>query len=84
MLEVIVPIFGIVALGFALTKSGIFSAASGQGLTQFMFYVAIPAMLFQAVSSTQLPNQIPWSYWCALRTFFYYFCTRDAGDAVLF
>ena len=65
MLEVIVPIFGIVALGFALTKSGIFSAASGQGLTQFMFYVAIPAMLFQAVSSTQLPNQIPWSYWCA-------------------
>ena len=65
MFEVIVPIFGIVALGYALTKGGIFSTAAGQGLTQFMFYVAIPAMLFQSVSNTQLPAQFPWAYWCA-------------------
>ena len=65
MFEVIVPIFGIVALGYVLTKKGIFSTASGQGLTQFMFYIAIPAMLFQSVSSTQLPDRVPWAYWLA-------------------
>lgn len=65
MIEVIVPIFGIVGLGYTLTRLSIFSETAGQGLTQFMFYVAIPAMLFQSVSSTLLPAQMPFAYWGA-------------------
>ncbi|MGR8946806.1 MAG: AEC family transporter [Gammaproteobacteria bacterium] len=62
MLEVILPIFSIVALGYGLAKKQIFNEATGQGLTRFMFYVAVPAMLFDTISTTRLPAQIPWDY----------------------
>ena len=60
MLDVIVPIFGIVGLGFVLTRKNIFDQPTGHGLTQFMFYVAVPAMLFDTISTTELPAEIPW------------------------
>jgi malonate transporter and related proteins len=65
MITIITPIFGIVLLGYFLARNGIFSRATGDGLTRFMFYVAVPAMLFQSISTTELPSEIPWKYICA-------------------
>lgn len=65
MTAVILPIFGIVLLGYCFARTGIFTRATGDGLTRFMFYIAIPAMLFQSVATTALPEEIPWKYICA-------------------
>jgi malonate transporter len=65
MTAVIAPIFGTVLLGYLLTRIGIFTREVGEGLTRFMFYLAIPAMLFQSMSSTNLPTDIPWKFICA-------------------
>jgi len=62
VLNVIGPVFGIVLLGFGLTRTGVLSAATSEGLTRFMFYVAVPAMLFRTFAATALPDSVPWAY----------------------
>lgn len=76
VIDVIVPIFGIVVLGFGLARAGIFNASTSDGLTRFMFYVAVPAMLFQTLSTTQLPERLPWDYIIAFYcpSFIVFFC----------
>lgn len=62
VLDVVIPVFSIVALGFGLARSGIFAAGASEALTRFMFYVAVPAMLFHSLATTELPASIPWRY----------------------
>ena len=60
-----VPVFGILAVGFTVARVGIFNREVGTGLTRFMFYLAIPAMLFRSVAGADLPAQIPWAFLAA-------------------
>jgi malonate transporter and related proteins len=62
VVDVVVPVFGIVVLGAGLARAGIFNAATSDGLTRFMFYVAVPAMLFRTLATTELPATVPWAY----------------------
>ncbi len=62
VLNIITPIFAIVALGYVLARSGVLSIAASEALTRFMFYVAVPAMLFRTLATTTLPSNVPWAY----------------------
>lgn len=48
ILETVVPIFGFVVLGYLLARTPVLSGDLAKGLTQFVFYCAIPALLFRA------------------------------------
>jgi malonate transporter and related proteins len=50
ILDLILPIFGFIVLGYALGRSPILGGDSAKGLSQFVFYCAIPALLFRAGS----------------------------------
>lgn len=60
--EVVFPVFSIVILSFGLARVGVFNASTSEGLTRFMFYVAVPAMLFRTLATTELPTTVPWAY----------------------
>ncbi|HEY8244215.1 MAG: AEC family transporter [Vicinamibacteria bacterium] len=50
------PLFVLIALGFAIARSGRWSAASTDALTRFVFAVAVPALLFRLMSDfSKLP-----------------------------
>lgn len=53
VVDVIVPIFAVIALGFAATFTRVFDAASARGLSRFVFFFAIPLMLFEKVATTE-------------------------------
>lgn len=57
---VVVPVFGTVAIGYGLARGGLFSAGVGEALVRFMYYLAIPAMLFQSLAGADLPATVPW------------------------
>ncbi len=57
-----VPIFGLMAFGYAATFTRVFDAAASQALAAFVFYFAIPVMLFRSMAAAALPDQIPWGY----------------------
>ncbi|MFX4222520.1 MAG: AEC family transporter [Thalassobaculum sp.] len=62
LLDIIVPVFGIVALGYAAARSGLFPHDATKGLSRFVFDYAIPAMLFRTMATTELPETIQWGY----------------------
>lgn len=62
---VVLPVFGTVALGYGLTRSGLFNQAVGAALVRFMFYLAIPAMLVRDLAAADLPATVPWAFLAA-------------------
>lgn len=62
ILDIIVPVFGIVGIGYGAARVGFFGAHAAKGLSTFVFDFAIPAMLFRAMATTELPAEIEWSY----------------------
>lgn len=60
--DILLPVFGIVALGFAATRIGWFDDAARRGLSHFVFTFAIPVLLFRTLAGTQLPAVLPWTY----------------------
>jgi predicted permease len=57
-----VPIFGLMAFGYGATFTRVFDEAAARALAAFVFYFAIPVMLFRNMASAALPDQIPWGY----------------------
>lgn len=62
VVSVVFPVFGTVVLGYLLARYQLFEASVGAALVRFMYYVAIPAMLFKSLLEANLPAQIPWSF----------------------
>lgn len=62
LFDIIVPVFGIVALGYAAARTGLFPNEATKGLSRFVFDYAIPALLFRTMATTELPETIQWGY----------------------
>jgi hypothetical protein len=62
IIEVIFPVFAIALLGYILTYKGIFGIRDIEGISRFVFTIAIPLMLFNSLSKIDLPDQFNWSF----------------------
>lgn len=60
--NIIFPIFSIALIGYALTYAGVFSESDLAGLNKYVFNIAIPILLFNAMSNIELPEQIEWEF----------------------
>ena len=54
LFEVTVPVFALIGLGYASVRSGLFSDSHISGLMRFAQYIAIPCLLFRAISQIDL------------------------------
>jgi malonate transporter and related proteins len=63
ILTTVLPVFGLIALGFIFAKARILDAAAGRGMTLFVFNIAIPAFLFRTVATMAEPEASPWKIW---------------------
>ena len=50
------------AFGYAATFTRVFDRAAANALASFVFYFAIPVMLFRNMATTALPETIAWGY----------------------
>jgi malonate transporter and related proteins len=62
-LFVVLPIFALIAIGYGVTWSGIVQQKSAQGLSDFVFVLAIPCLLFKTLAKASIPEVQPWGYW---------------------
>lgn len=53
---IVAPVFLIMTLGFWLGKTRLFPEKSSEILITFVWYVAIPALMFRAIASAELPH----------------------------
>ncbi|MGE0240143.1 MAG: AEC family transporter [Parvibaculaceae bacterium] len=66
ILTTILPVFGLIALGFVCARARFIGAAAGQGLSQVVFSLAMPALLFRTVATIDQQSLSPWPLWAAL------------------
>ncbi|MGD9536111.1 MAG: AEC family transporter [Alphaproteobacteria bacterium] len=62
LLNAVIPIFGLMAAGFAAGRFGVLGAGASQPLNRFVFYCALPALLFRSVASTPLGDVLRWDF----------------------
>jgi malonate transporter and related proteins len=63
ILITVLPVFGMIMLGYGFAKADIIDAVSGKGLSLFVFNVAIPALLFKTMATLSAQDAAPWSLW---------------------
>ncbi|MBT7560825.1 MAG: hypothetical protein HN616_00285, partial [Proteobacteria bacterium] len=56
------PIITIVLIGYLFSRSGLFTENVGVGLVQFVYWLAIPAMLFLHMFQTNISESIPLTF----------------------
>lgn len=62
---IVAPIFVLIALGYVVVRTGLVSKTAGEGLSEFVFVLAIPALLFRTVATAEIPPLNPSFYWLA-------------------
>lgn len=65
ILDTVLPVFGLIALGFIAARVRIADAATSRGLAQFVFNIAIPAFLFRTIALIEPQVLMPWGLWLA-------------------
>ncbi len=63
ILTTVLPVFGMIVLGYVLARANVIDAAAGRGISIFVFTVAIPAFLFRTVVTMSDTNAAPWALW---------------------
>jgi malonate transporter len=61
----VVPIFGLVALGYGAALLGLIGERANDGLTSYLFVIGAPALIFKLLTSAVFPEVFPWGYWVA-------------------
>jgi malonate transporter and related proteins len=65
ILITVLPVFGMIMLGYGFAKLKIIDDAAGRGISLFVFNVAIPALLFKTMATLNAQDAAPWSLWGA-------------------
>ena len=63
VVAIVAPVFGLIALGYLLVRTGLLGEAAGKGLSEFVFTVAVPALLFRMMATVEAPAVSPFGLW---------------------
>ncbi len=80
ILAIVLPVFGLIGIGAAIAWSKLLSHASGDALSEFVFVVAIPLLIFRIVATADLSGISAWRLWLA---FFAAFAVSWAAGTIL-
>ncbi|MCF8469286.1 MAG: AEC family transporter [Parvibaculum sp.] len=62
-LALVLPIFGVIAFGYAGARLKLIGHAGVDGLDTYVFTFAMPALLFRSLAHTEFPSLLPWGLW---------------------
>ncbi|MFY7960680.1 MAG: AEC family transporter [Elsteraceae bacterium] len=57
LFEIVLPVFALVAVGYGVALTPVIKAEGMRGIAEFVYWVAIPALLFRTMASTAPPAQ---------------------------
>ncbi|MGH6760148.1 MAG: AEC family transporter [Phyllobacterium sp.] len=63
--ETILTIFGVIAIGYGAACFRLLKEAVGDGLSDFVFVIAAPILLFKTIVSADFHGTVPWALWIA-------------------
>ncbi|NEI73676.1 AEC family transporter [Rhizobium lusitanum] len=63
VLQIVAPVFGLIILGFFLSRLSLLTKTAEAGLSEFVYVVAIPCLLVRTIAHASFPQVQPWGYW---------------------
>jgi predicted permease len=76
VLTTVLPVFTLIAIGYIAGRTRFVSEAAARGLPEFMFKIAMPALLFRTLATAKLPDGPIYAIFAA------YFCAAIATCAL--
>jgi malonate transporter and related proteins len=65
IVTVILPVFGLIGMGFVARRLGYLDTSVSNGLSPFVFNVAVPVLIFRSLAEARTPEASPWPFWAA-------------------
>ena len=65
VLALILPVFGVVVLGYISVRTGVVSAAIAGPQVQFVYHICLPALMFHIVAGDPIHSLLNWKFWIA-------------------
>lgn len=62
VIDLILPVFAVIAIGFIAGKTKIVSANGAKTLNDYVLYITLPALLFHAVATAPLSHLTNWDF----------------------
>ena len=62
IVDIVLPVFCLIGLGYAVARTGFLNEAAGDGLADFVLRVAIPVLLIRTISTAQFDDINPWAF----------------------
>lgn len=62
---IILPVFGVIGLGYVAGATGLLKEKTAEGVSDYVYTVAIPLLIFRTLVEAKFPDALPWSYWLA-------------------
>jgi predicted permease len=62
-IAIILPVFGLIGVGYVARLTGLVSDRTGEGLSEFVFTLAVPCLIFRTLVKADIPTVQPWGYW---------------------
>jgi predicted permease len=59
----VLPVFGVIAFGYVCAWTGLLRERVAEGVSDYVYTIAIPLLIFRTLSEAQLPEISPWGYW---------------------
>jgi malonate transporter len=61
--NVVLPVFGVIAVGYVCAWSGLLRERVAEGVSDYVYTIAIPILIFRTLAEAELPSVSPWGYW---------------------
>lgn len=68
IVDVILPVFGLIAIGYLTARTRLLSDAVGDALGDFVFTIAVPLLIFRTLATADFSAASPWPLWIAYFT----------------
>ncbi|WP_020179500.1 AEC family transporter [Methylopila sp. M107] len=62
---IVLPTFGLIGLGWLAGQLKLLGNRAGDGLSDYVFLLAVPSLIFRTLSEGGTPTENPWGYWIA-------------------
>jgi len=61
----VLPLFGVIGLGYAIAWCGLLKQSTAEGVSDYVYTVAVALLIFRTLAEARLPEELPWTYWVA-------------------
>lgn len=62
---IILPVFGVIGLGYVAAATGLLKEKTAEGVSDYVYTIAIPLLIFRTLVEAKFPDTLPWAYWLA-------------------